>query len=106
MPTVTDSSSRTRTRSAWGIGLGSIATGKTTGTSWTTTRQRILEPSDIAGLAPGTGLWFKQGAWGVCQLHWATGPATDTHPVLARIVAGGQLDPAPRELDFDALWGD
>lgn len=77
-----------RSESVSGAGLfggGQRTSGATAGTSWTTRRERIMDPSHIAQLPAGQALAIRGQQWGQMQLaHW------DEHPVWRRVARGGE----------------
>jgi len=77
-----------RSESVSGAGLfggGQRTSGATAGTSWTTRRERIMDPAQIAQLAGGQALAIVGSEWGQMQLAmW------DQHPVWRAIARAGE----------------
>lgn len=77
-----------RSESVSGAGLfggGQRTSGATAGTSWTTRRERIMDPSHIAQLPHGQALAIVGSEWGQMQLAmW------DQHPVWRAIARAGE----------------
>lgn len=85
-PVETVSDGRSESISGAGLfGGGTRTTGTTAGTSWTTRRERIMDPAHIVQLARGQALAFVGSEWGQMQLAmW------DQHPVWRAIARAGE----------------
>jgi len=85
-PVETVSDGRSESISGGGLfGGGTRTTGTTAGTSWTTRRERIMDPAQIAQLAGGQALAIVGSEWGQMQLAmW------DQHPVWRAIARAGE----------------